>query len=424
MQLPLGREATGFRACVDGQMGGVIKMYREWKISGDTGWLRRWFPQARRALEYAWSPENPDRWDPEQSGVLTGRQHHTLDVELFGPNPWLTGFYHAALDAAARMADAVGEPESAALYRSIRARGRKFVEEQLFNGEYYVQKLDLADDAVLAPFRDARRCYWNEESRQIKYQLGNGCLTDQLLAQWHASLAGLDDVFDPARIPAALRAIHRYNFLRSFRDYANFWRVYALNDEAGTIICSWPRRDMPAIPIPYATEVFTGYEYHFAAQLVMHGMVAEGTEVVEAARARYDGVKRNPWSEIECGSNYARSMSSYSLLNAYGGFRFDLAAGMIGFAPAARRPGECFRSFWSLGTGWGSVEITDDSCTLRVLYGSLKVNTLQFPLEPASVRLGGRELRFTRCESGIELAEPAELTPAVELTCFRQCATP
>lgn len=424
LQLPLGREATGFRACVDGQMGGVIKTYREWKISGDTDWLRRWFPQARRALEYAWSPENPDRWDPEQSGVLTGRQHHTLDVELFGPNPWLTGFYHAALDAAARMADAVGEPESAALYRSIRARGRKFVEEQLFNGEYYVQKLDLADDAVLAPFRDARRCYWNEESRQIKYQLGNGCLTDQLLAQWHASLAGLDDVFDPDRIPAALRAIRRYNFLRSFRDYTNFWRVYALNDEAGTIICSWPHRDMPAIPIPYATEVFTGYEYHFAAQLVMHGMVAEGTEVVEAARARYDGVKRNPWSEIECGSNYARSMSSYSLLNAYGGFRFDLAAGMIGFAPAARRPGECFRSFWSLGTGWGSVEITDDSCTLRVLYGSLKVNTLQFPLEPASVRLGGRELRFTRCESGIELAEPAELTPAAELACFRQCATP
>ena len=45
LQLPLGREATGFRACVDGQMGGVIKMYREWKISGDTGWLRRWFPQ-------------------------------------------------------------------------------------------------------------------------------------------------------------------------------------------------------------------------------------------------------------------------------------------------------------------------------------------------------------------------------------------
>ena len=87
-----------------------MKLYRDWHLSGDTDWLRELWPYAKRSIEYAWSPDNPDRWDPDQTGVLWGRQHHTLDMELFGPNSWLTGFYLGALDAGARMAEAVGEP--------------------------------------------------------------------------------------------------------------------------------------------------------------------------------------------------------------------------------------------------------------------------------------------------------------------------
>lgn len=376
LQLPLGRKPSSFRPCVDGQMGGVIKTCREWKICGDIEWLKRWYPGVRRSLEYAWSPTNPDRWDPEQSGIISGRQHHTLDVELFGANSWLTGFYLAALKAGAEMADALGETADAELYRTIFERGRKRVEEELFNGEYYIQKIDLADRTQLASYEGADAFYWNDESHEIKYQIGNGCLIDQVLAQWHADLIGLGDIFEPAHVASALLAIHRWNFQPSLRNYANFWRVFGLNDEAGTVICSWPHGDMPAIPVPYATETMHGFEYQAACHLVLRGYLEQGLEMVRAVRDRYDGARRNPWNEIECGSNYARSMASYTLLAAFSGFRCDLATGTVRFAPLPFSGNE-FRCFWSTGTGWGVYRRRNNCDEIELLSGFLKLKRLE-----------------------------------------------
>lgn len=101
------------RAAADGQMGSVIKMYREWKIAGDTEWLRSLWPRVKAALEFAWSPDNADHWDADRDGVMEGVQHHTLDVEIYGPNSYITGYYHTALRAAAEMARAVGDEAAA-----------------------------------------------------------------------------------------------------------------------------------------------------------------------------------------------------------------------------------------------------------------------------------------------------------------------
>ncbi len=157
LSLPLGTHNTTERPCADGQFGNVLKLYRDWKLSGDIDWLRRLWPRAKKSIEYAWSPDNRDRWDPEQTGVLWGRQHHTLDMELFGPNSWLTGFYLGALKAGAEMAEALGETEHAPRSTaSIYERGRAWVDDNLFNGEYFIQKIDLGDRSVLAPFADDR----------------------------------------------------------------------------------------------------------------------------------------------------------------------------------------------------------------------------------------------------------------------------
>ena len=107
-RLPLGSGFDVIGPCADGHFGATIKAYREWRNSGDDAWLKRYWPNIRRSIEYAWSPDNPDRWDPDKTGVLWGRQHHTLDMELFGPNSWLTSMYLAALKAAAEMARADG----------------------------------------------------------------------------------------------------------------------------------------------------------------------------------------------------------------------------------------------------------------------------------------------------------------------------
>lgn len=53
--------------------------------------------------------------------------------------------------------------------------------------------------------------------------------------------------------------------------------------------------------MPYAQETQNGYEYAAAIQMIQIGMVEEGMAAIQAIRDRYDGEKRNPWNEIECG---------------------------------------------------------------------------------------------------------------------------
>ncbi|CAN5774958.1 non-lysosomal glucosylceramidase [soil metagenome] len=386
LRLPLGlrHDRNSFRPCADGQFGDVIKTYRDWKISGDTEWLRSLWPSLKQTVAFAWSPENRDRWDPERTGVLWGRQHHTLDMELFGPNSWLTGFYLAALKACGEMSECLGDASFAEECRGLFDRGKAWTDENLFNGEYYGQKLDLGDHALLEAFDlgenetgivagGAAEVYWNEEAREIKYQLGEGCGIDAVVAQWHANLCTLGEIFDPLKTKHTLEAIYLNNFSSTSRDMANPWRIFRLNDEAGTTMSAWPRgRHRPSIPLPYAQESMTGFEYAFAALLVQSGMIDQGLACVEAVRERYDGRKRNPWNEMECGSNYARAMASYSLLNAFSGFEFDLVRGRLGFRPQTTN--ECFRCIWAIDGAWGEVEYVEKTIFLSVLKGRLQLN--------------------------------------------------
>ncbi len=270
LQLPIGAGFWDFRPCADGQFGGVLKTYRDWKICGDTDWLRRLWPAVKSSLEFAWSPHNIDRWDPEKTGVLWGRQHHTLDMELFGPNSWLTGMYLGALKAAAEMADALGEPGAAEQYRAIFAKGKAWVDAHLFNGEYYIQRIDLRDRTVIEAFADdaviqggsALNAYWTAEHGEIKYQIGEGSSIDQVLGQWHASLYGLGEILDPAQVAQANAAIYKYNFIPRMGDVYNPCRIYCLNDEGGLVICAWPEgTHQPVIPAPYSQETMNGFEY-------------------------------------------------------------------------------------------------------------------------------------------------------------------
>lgn len=430
LQLPIGAGYWNFRPCVDGQFGGVLKAYRDWKISGDTDWLRRLWPAMKESIEFAWSPRNFDRWDPDKTGVLWGRQHHTLDMELFGPNAWLTGFYLGALKAGAEIADALGDDSTATEYRAIFARGKEWVDANLFNGEYYDQQIDLKDKTIVESFvddlpviqgGDTLSAYWNNEKEEIKYQIGEGCIIDQILAQWHADLYGLGDLFDREQVRQASAAIFRHNFISPMGRVYNPCRIYCLNDEAGLVICSWPEGAVkPAIPAPYSQETMNGFEYAAAIHMIMNGHVEEGMTAVTAIRRRYDGERRNPWNEFECGSNYARSMASYALLNAFSGFEFDLTRGHVGFAPIRTDDG-CFRCFWSLASGWGEFEMTPAGCELRVLSGSLRLDSLRLPARslPAHFTLadGSRHLPYRREGNIVVFAEEVVITPEHPLHC-------
>ncbi|MBO7742275.1 MAG: hypothetical protein J6S21_06940, partial [Victivallales bacterium] len=378
LMLPLGLHARpdDFRPCADGQFGDVMKIYRDWKIGGDDEYIRRHWPTIRKTIEFAWAPENADRWDPEQSGVLTGRQHHTLDQELFGPNSWLTGHYLGALDAAAQLADFMQDCEFAEKCRNIRQKGIAYLNSELFNGEFFYHKIDLKDKSLIENYdADVETVYWSAERSEIKYQIGGGCGIDAVLAQTYADLYGLNRIFDRDKYRKNLQAIYKYNFKKSMREFTNLWRVYSLNDEGGTIICSWPKGGKPAIPIPYNTETMTGFEWTFAVALATQKFTGRAYTVSRAIRQRFDGAKRNPYNEFECGSNYVRSLASYGMLAALSGFQYDRNAGMLGFDPKTGKTP--FQSFWALGDIWGTYYQDNRRAVLTLLHGTFTLKELR-----------------------------------------------
>lgn len=373
--LPLGRpDRNLFHPCVDGQMGAVIKTYREWKISGDTAWLRSVWDKVKLCLEFAWSPDNAYEWDRNKDGILEGRQHHTLDMELFGPSSWLQSFYTAALGAAAEMAEALGEEQKAAEYRELRNCGRSWIKENLFNGSHFIQKIDLEDKSIVDHF-DCANDYWNEETGEIKYQIGEGSAIDQMCGQWHAIICGLEDVFEKEQRIIALQNMMKGNFKESMREFNNPWRIFALNDESGTVICDYPEGSYkPRIPISYCEESMHGFEYQFAGLLAADGMIEDCIKVVKAVRDRYNGANRNPWNEIECGNNYARSMASYALLPILSGLTFDMTGNHIGFDP--RISTDPFSCFFSLSSAWGNFLLDNGTFVIQICEGSLKLRSI------------------------------------------------
>ena len=200
-------------------------------------------------------------------------------------------------------------------------------------------------------------------------------------------------MFDDAQIKTALSNLYRNNYKPTMRDVVNPWRNFCLNDEAGTVICSYPEgAKKPAIPITYCEETMHGFEYALAGLLIGEGFVEEGLTVIRAVRERYRGHNRNPWNEIECGSNYARSMASFALLPIFSGFTFDLPRGKLGFDPIVSK--ENFSCLWSLGTAWGRVEIQKGHTVIEIYDGALTLCALELPFVKGAAKLtvDGREI--------------------------------
>lgn len=370
--LPLGRGYVEQPPCVDGQMSTIIKIYRDWKLTGDGEWIKDNWENIKKVLEYAWNENNTYEWDKNKDGVLEGWQHHTLDVEIFGPTSWLQGLYLAALKAAKEMAEFLGDTQKATEYGELFQKGYIWTKENLFNGKYFYQNIDLKN----REYADHFKCpnYWDARHGELRHQIGEGCAIDQLLGQWHANICGLGDIFDKEQRQIALQHMMKNNFKSTFRDFLNTCRVYALNDEAGAIICDYPDGVFkPDSPIPYREECMTGFEYAFAGLLISEGMMEDGLRVVRAIRERYDGKKRNPWNEIECGSNYARAMASFALLPIFSGFEFDVPNRHIGFSPLCKGD---FKCMWNLGCAWGDFVKKDNNYEIRILDGEMELKSI------------------------------------------------
>ncbi len=349
LPLPLGAAPDfRFHPAADGQMGGVMQVYREWMISGDTEWMKRQWPSARKALEFAWK-----YWDADRDGVMEGMQHNTYDIEFYGPNTLMETLYLGALLAGERMARACGDDASADEYRRLFEKGSAWTDEHLFNGEYYEQ--DVRPDAHLAwpkPIaRSPSETGATDASPGRLSSTARAASATRSSAHWIATLLGLGPRPRPREVQKTLQSIFKYNWRADLTDHPCTLRIYALRDEAGLLVGSWPRGERPGSPFMYADEVWCGIEYQVASHLIYEGFVDEGLAIVRGVRDRHRGDRRNPWDEFECGHHYARSMASYGVLTALSGFSYDGVEKRMGFAP--RVYANRFRVFWSVGSGWG-----------------------------------------------------------------------
>jgi uncharacterized protein (DUF608 family) len=375
VNLPIARASEMGKNAADGQMGSIVKLYRDWKLSGSDELLRRLWPQARRALEFAWLPGS---WDADRDGVMEGIQHNTTDLNFYGPNPMMAGWYLAALAAAAEMAEYLGDDELAERCRGLLTSGRLWVSQNLFNGEYFEQQIRVPSADVTPARGVASNIFMSESAGDVPpEQPATGCMTDQLIGQYMARMVGLPDVFQPKQIASTLGATYRYNFVRPLWDHANPVRAFAVNDEAMVTVGSYPRGE-PEVPCFRFFENWTGVEYAFAANLIFAGEKERGLEVIRAVRHRFDGKKRNPFDEPECGRHYARAMASWSSVVAWTGFMYDGRTGSIEFAlPTAAQT----RWFFSNGGCWGSVFIVREQprrrrVILTVGEGAIEVRTV------------------------------------------------
>jgi uncharacterized protein (DUF608 family) len=397
----------------DGQMGQIMHTYLDWRLSGDKAWLESIWPNIRRAISFAWVQGG---WDPGKSGVAVGVQNNTYDVAFFGPNPLCGIYYLGALRAGEEMVLAVGDRSTADEYRRIFEQGREWIDTNLFNSEFYTQHIQGFSLDDIYPSLRIGANGMNPENPQ--YQLGAGCLVDQLMGQYLASVMNLGNVVSPEHVRETLQSIYTYNYKRTLADHNSVERTFALNEEAAMVICDYGKAARPRIPFPYFAEVMTGFEYSAAALMLYYGMVSPGVECIHNIRARYDGEKRNPWDEAECGHHYARAMASWSGVVGISGFDFDGSRAAVVAVP--RIPHETFRCFWSTGTGWGTFSYAragrGTKFVLQVLAGRLTYRSCEISGRgrSSSVKIDGAAQAHTLEAAGgriiVRFRKPLTLT--------------
>jgi uncharacterized protein (DUF608 family) len=370
--LPIRPRVHDFYAASDGQLGGIMKVYREWRISGDNQWLKELYPKVKASMDYCITT-----WDPRHTGTLEEPHHNTYDIEFWGPDGMCTSFYLGALLSMSEMGDFLKEDVSR--YKELLDKGRIFMQDSLFDGEYFFQRIKWKGLNAPDPVEMSKN-QWNsdysEEAKILlekegpKYQYGRGCLSDGVLGFWLARVSGLKNPMDERLIKNHLNAVYKYNMRHDLSDHANPQRpTYAMGKDGGLVLCTWPKGGKLSLPFVYCSEVWTGFEYQVASHLFMMGEVEKGLDIVRTCRDRYNGRVRNPFDEYECGHWYARAMSSYGLLQGLTGVRYDAVDQTLYIDS---KTGD-FQSFISTETGFGNVGLKNGKPFVKIVYGDLSV---------------------------------------------------
>jgi uncharacterized protein (DUF608 family) len=368
--------AIGFRGegwtlwAGDSQGGYVLKALREHQTSPDDAFLRRNWPNIRKATEFL------IQQDANADGMLEGAQHQTYDENYYGANTMVGSLYLGALRAAEEMARDVGDDGFAAGCRGIFEAGRAQSVERLFNGEYFIQDVDLEEHP--------------------DWQYGDGCLADQLFGQGWAHQVGLGYIYPEDTVRTTLESIWNYCWAPNIgpqNEAHDPERWFALPGEAGLFTCTWPKsRHLGPRSTRYRNEIWTGIEYQVAGHMAWEGMLTEALAICRGIHERYHPSKHNPWNEIECGDHYARALASWTMITGLSGFEYHGPKRHLGFAP--RITPEDFRCAFTAAEGWGSLGQTQGENGQRshvsVHWGKVPVTSISLQVPDGAQVPGAR----------------------------------
>lgn len=382
------------RPAIDGQAGAVLRIYREHQMSKDNSFLQHNWTNIKKATLFI------IHQDRNGDGMEDTPMENTLDAVWDGEIAWIVGLCIAAVKAAALMAAEVNDTAFATICNDYTEKGRRNMETQLFNGEYFIHQPDkVKGRSVIGSY--------------------NTCHIDQVYGQSWAFQVGMDRVIDKEKTLSALKALYKYNYKQDVGPYIVAHpggRPYALAGEGGMILNTNPRNEQypfgvkDAWQLGYFNECMTGFEHQVASHMMAEGMTDEALTLTRAVHDRYHAFKRNPFNEIECSDHYARAMASYGTFITATGFQYHGPRGYIAFAPALNK--DDFKSPFVTAEGWGTYTQKGGHHMLQLKYGSLSLQTLRFVHSGVKlVTIAGQKAPavFTEANGFVTLQLPAPL---------------
>jgi len=341
--------------CLDGEIGTVLKVYREIKNGASKEWFDDIWPAVKLIM---------NRWlndlDTKKEGMIFGAQPSTYDRALYGYNVLMGLLYLCALRATAVMANMQSDPDFMKECSDRFTLGSKNLDEKCYNGKWYVQSVDPQHQVEL---------------------ITDSTFVGVLYGQWWAHILDLGYLLPQDHIKSHLMNTYTRNYVHSFDPATQKPRAFADQRDSGWVNGKWDEGKVPKNNLLYAFEMaWSGVVYPFATMLLLEGYGEQGMHVLELTRQFYDGTRRSPWNDIECGDHYARPMSSFTLMTLLSGQKCDLTSNGhydVTFNPVLDK--EDYTGFFIFPTCWGTfkqkIEKTSGQAELQLAHGILTLTS-------------------------------------------------
>jgi non-lysosomal glucosylceramidase len=399
------------RPAIDGQAGTILRFYREHQMSANDSFLKTNWPGIKKAVQFMLAQ------DKNGDGMTDTPMENTLDAVWEGEIAWIVGLCIAAARAAQAMAEDMNDTDFSEICKAYVDKGRRNMEEKLFNGEYFIHR----PDAV-----------------QGRKKLGsyNTCHIDQVYGQSWAHQVGLPRVLGKEKTLAALGSLWKYNFTTDVGPYIKSHiggRPYAVSGEGGMVMNTNPHNENnpygenESWQLGYFHECMSGFEHQVAAHMMAEGMIEQSLTLTRAIHDRHHAAKRNPYNEIECSDHYARAMASYGTFISACGFQYHGPKGHMAFDPKISP--ENFKAPFTSAEGWGTFRQSQSAGkqlnSVEIMYGKLRLKTFAVTpgkgmvIKHAVVKLGGKSQQVTLSKQEgkymLDFQSELELTPSQKL---------